>query len=202
MVELRHRQWHFGIWIVWGLLALICATYGLFALAVGLHVVASEKVRALPLAFEIHALAGGTALLTGSTQFNAALRTRMVRAHRWAGRLYVIGALLASATAVADAAFFDVGWAARLSFVLLGTTWFLVTSVAFAMIRKRRVARHREWMARSFSLTLFFVTFSFWVPVLAGQGAEHDATYFVAVTLSWVVNLLGAELWIQRTSPQ
>jgi len=203
MSQFRFNRWHIGMWFGWGLAAFLCTAYGVFAVAAGLNLAESEKTRALPLAFEIHALAGGIVLIAGIFQFNPALRTRMARLHVWGGRIYVAGVCLASIAAVVNAAFFPVGWPARLSFSLLGLCWLAVTAIAYRMIRKRNYALHREWMLRSVSLSLFFVTFSFWVPVLAGTGSEQETVYFVAVTLSWTLNLLAAEIWIRwaRATP-
>jgi len=185
-------------WSVWGAFAVICVVYGVFAIAAGFGLVETDKSRALPLPFQIHALAGGIALITGIAQFNPAIRSRFLQTHRWGGRVYVLSACLASIAAVANAMFFDVSLAARLSFLLLGLCWFISTFLAYRVIRKGNILLHREWVLRSFSLAFFFVTFSFWVPVLAGAGHGKDMTYFLAVTMSWIPNLLFAEVWIRR----
>jgi uncharacterized membrane protein YozB (DUF420 family) len=66
-------------------------------------------------------------------------------------------------------------------------------------ILQQRIEQHREWMLRSFSLSLFFVSFSLWVPFFAQFGGVLDPAYFVAVTLSWGLNLSVAEIWIRCT---
>jgi len=195
----RFMRWRGKMWGAWGILAATCVAYGVFAIAAGIGLAEIDKTRALPLPFQIHALAGGIALIAGILQFNPAIRTRFMRAHRWGGRIYVSSACLASIAAVLNAAFFDVGWATRLSFFLLGFSWLLSTLLAYRMIRKRNISLHREWMLRSFFLAFFFVTFSFWVPILAGNSQGKDTAYFIAVTMSWVPNLLFAEVWIRRT---
>ena len=199
MSDVHLVRWRGMAWGTWGVLALTCVAYGVFAIAAGFGLAESDKMRALPLPFQIHALAGGIALIAGILQFNPAIRTRFVRAHRWSGRVYVSSACLASIAAVLNAAFFDVSWAARLSFFLLGLSWLLSTLLAYRMIRQRKISLHREWMLRSFFLAFFFVTFSFWVPMLAGNIQGKDKAYFIAVTMSWVPNLLFAEVWIRRT---
>lgn len=188
-----------SVWSVWGAFAVICLFYGTFAIAAGFELVETEKNRALPLPFQIHALAGGVALVAGILQFNSAIRARSIRTHRWGGRVYVCSACLASIAAVANAMFFDVSLAARLSFALLGVCWFAATVIAYKLIKNGNITLHREWVLRSFALAFFFVTFSFWVPVLGGNEQGKDTAYFVAVTMSWVPNLLIAEVWIRRT---
>ncbi len=195
----RFTRWSGKTWGVWGILAATCVVYGVFAIAAGIGLAETDKMRALPLPFQIHALAGGIALIAGIMQFNPAIRTRSMRAHRRAGRIYVSSACLASIAAVLNAAFFDVSWAATLSFFLLGLSWLLSTLLAYRMIRKRDIVLHREWMLRSFFLAFFFVTFSFWVPILVGNSQGNGTAYFFAVTLSWVPNILFAEVWIRTT---
>ncbi|WP_248408858.1 DUF2306 domain-containing protein [Aliiroseovarius sp. S2029] len=198
MLECHFMQWRAAARALWAVFAVTCVLYGGFAIAAGSGFVETGKSRALPLFFQLHALAGGIALITGIIQFNTQIRIRFQQAHRWIGRAYVSSAYLASIAAVINAMFFDVSLAARLSFLLLGFCWFTTTLVAYLTIINGNIALHREWVLRSFSLAFFFITFSVWVPVLAGTGNESSAAYFAAVTLSWVSNLLCAEVWIRR----
>lgn len=183
----------------WLALTAVCAVYASFALAAGLGLVEADKARALPHAFAVHAIAGSVALIVGALQFNRDIRTRFVRVHRGFGRIYVVAVCLAGSSAVANAATFDVGAAARLSFMLLGTLWLATTAAAYRLARGGDIARHRAWMLRSFALSLFFVTFSVWVPAAAAGGLDGDLGYAAAVTASWLPNLVVAEAWLRRT---
>ena len=40
-------------------------------------------------------------------------------------------------------------------------------------------------MIRSFALSLFFVTFSLWVPGVASANGRYEATYALGVWLTW-----------------
>jgi len=185
-----------GVWLV---LAVICAIYTAFAIAAGLGLAEAEKTRAIRPAFVAHALAGGLALIAGAMQFNPSIRARFPWVHRFGGRAYVLGVSVASIAGVASAVVFDVSVVARASFVLLGVVWFVSTLLAYRMILTGDVLRHREWMLRSFSLSLFFVAFSVWVPALSYSDLAKEAAYALAVTLSWVLNLVIAEAWIRQT---
>jgi uncharacterized membrane protein len=158
--------------------------------------------RAAPVAFVVHAWAGGVALLSGILQLNRRLLNKRRAIHRALGRVYVWAIWLSSATGLWSAAFFDVNLAAKFVFGALSVLWFGTTTIAFRHIRNRRIAEHREWMIRSFSLSLFSVTFSLWVPGLASTSLPAVVGYPLAVFLSWSLNLLIAELWIRHTRPK
>jgi hypothetical protein len=189
----------------WWLIASICAVYGAWALSTGLAEVAfllglgpEEKHRATPLIFTVHALAGAVALLTGPLQFHPRIR-RHRRMHRSTGLTYVGSVWLASSFAILDALAFAVSEPSKVVFTLTAGAWFAVTTVAFLRARARDVGTHREWMIRSFALSLFAVTFSLWVPVLAGTPLPRPIAYPLALTLSWTLTLAVAEWWIRHT---
>ena len=189
----------------WWTLALVCVFYGTFAFYMaGLEILfllgmAEEApFRAVPLVFVVHALSGGIALISTPLQFNARLRGRVRAAHRVVGRVYVGAIFVSSITAFLLAISFDVNLAARIALGVLSLLWCSTTMIALLLILERDIARHREWMVRSLSLTLFFVTFSVWVPGLASTTLPESIGYPLAVFLSWSLNLLGAEMWIRH----
>lgn len=190
----------------WWLLFLVCALYASYALYMGavelfsqFGVVADTPVRAVPIVFVVHALAGSIILVSGPLQFNRRLRDRRSWLHRLLGRTYVATVWLASFSGLWSAIFFEVTPAAKIAFGLLSILWFGTTTIALVRIVSRDVAAHHEWMIRSFSLSLFFVSFSFWVPGLASTSLPEAISYPLAVFLSWSINLTAAELWIRRS---
>lgn len=190
--------------IGWWILFLVSAFYGLYALYMGgveilhqLGILDDVKFRAAPSIFIVHALAGGIGLICGALQFNRTILNKHKSTHRLIGKIYVYAIWITSIAALGSAIFFDVNLPAKLAFGVLAILWFGTTTIAYLRIRKRRIREHREWMFRSFSLSLFFVTFSFWVPGLTESSLPFDVAYPLAVFLSWAVNLLVAELWIR-----
>ena len=189
----------------WALFS-VCAFYGAFAIYMaGLEIlfslgVAGEAVfRAKPLVFVVHALSGGAALISGPLQFNGRLRRWRRNAHRVIGRVYVGAILISSVTALLLTTTFDVSLATKIALGMIALLWPATTVIALLRILDGDVTRHREWMVRSFSLTLFFVTFSIWVPGLEATALPDSISYPLGVFLSWSLNLLVAELWIRRT---
>jgi uncharacterized membrane protein len=190
--------------IGWWFLFLVSTFYGLYALYMGaleilhqLGILEDVKFRAAPWIFIIHALAGGVGLISGSLQFNRRILNKHKPMHRLIGKIYVDAIWITSVAALWSAILFDVNILAKIAFGILAILWFGATTVAYLRIRNRRVREHREWMIRSFSLSLFFVTFSFWVPGLTESSLPYEVAYPLAVFLSWALNLLVAELWIR-----
>jgi uncharacterized membrane protein len=190
----------------WWSLLVICVTFGGFALWLGVveifalaGVVNDAKARAAPVVFVVHAVTGGVVLIAGALQFNPRLRAARRRLHRLAGRVYVGAVWIASLSGLWSALFFSVDLPVRINFVVVAALWFTTTTVAFQQIRRGRVAVHREWMIRSFTLSLFFVTFEPWVTGLESAGLPHAVAYPAGLFLGWFVNLIVAEWWIHRS---
>ncbi|MCE7858625.1 MAG: DUF2306 domain-containing protein [Chloroflexi bacterium CFX2] len=192
--------------IGWWLLFFISAFYGLYALYMGvveilhqLGIVDDAKIRAAPWIFIVHALTGGIGLISGALQFNRSILNKHKATHRLIGKIYLYAIWITSVAALWSAFVFDVNLPAKFAFGILAILWFGATTIAYLRIRKRRIREHREWVIRSFSLSLFFVTFSFWVPGLTESSIPYEVAYPLAVFLSWTVNLLVAELWIRKS---
>jgi len=190
----------------WWIFFLICVFYGVYAFYMGAVEILSQlgltvdaKYRVVPFIFIVHALSGGVALIAGSLQFNRSLLSKNRQLHRISGRIYVYSIWIVSVSAFWNAIFFDVTVLAKILFGILAILWFTTTTIAYLRIRRRKIREHREWMIRSFSLSFFFVTFSFWVPGLTGTTLPYEVAYPLAVFLSWFLNLVFAEIWIRWT---
>ena len=92
--------------VAWWAMLCVCALYGSFALFTGVQeglswvgLAEPEKARGTPVAFVIHALAGGIALLVGPLQLSSRLRARAPRMHRRAGYAYVLAIWIAGPAA-------------------------------------------------------------------------------------------------------
>ena len=85
-----------------------------------------------------------------------------------------------------------------LALALLGST-----GLAYRAIKGRDVARHREWMIRSYLLIYAAVTLRIEIPTLmVATGGNFDWTYHVVSWLCWVPNLLIAEWYVRRSRPR
>jgi uncharacterized membrane protein len=205
-IPIRRPRWRRGAgWLLAG----VSGFYALFALAVAGQPAAAlagltgpQPARAAPPLFVVHAVTGAVALFTASVQLGLLATPPLPNQRRWHRRLgitYVVTAVGTSVLSLPVVAAFDVGPWARAAFLGEAALWLVTTSIAYWHIRARRVARHREWMVRSFALAAFFITFSLWDPVLAAVTSRSETGFAVAVLLGWLVNLVIAEVWLRRS---
>jgi len=156
---------------------------------------------------------GTIALITCCLQVWPWLRRNHPRVHRTCGRIYVLAGVLPAGLLgiVVGASAVVPGFSGKMGNITLAVVWLAVTFMGFRMARKRRYAEHRRWMIRSFALCTSIVVNRLWVigliiglsPFLQSRfGGDLDAlirsAVEAAIWLSWIVNLLIAEWWIER----
>lgn len=139
----------------------------------------------------IHGAAGAVALCLGASQFSSRQRQRHTQLHRVLGRCYV--------TSVAIAAPLGIGVTLlrnepplRLVVYTQASLWLLSTAVAFYCIRRRNYQQHRQWMIRSYSITLVFLTDRVLdaIPGVAAFDTDADPS------ISWFCNIIA---WVVPT---
>ena len=190
--------------IAWWILFTVVVVYGLFSIQMGvselgflLGIGPETKHRAAPVVFVVHALAGAVCLLVAPLQSMRWVR-RTPGLRRTLGRTYVITVWVASVAAVLDVRTFDVNMAAKVVFTVTAALWFATTTMGMLRARARRFSEQHEWMVRSYSLSLFVVSFSVWVPVLASTSLPPSVSYPLGLVLATTLNLAAAEIWIRR----
>ena len=152
-------------------------------------------------ALAFHLGGASIALAMGLPQFWMGFRNRFMNVHRWTGRLYVLGVLVGSIGAflMATAPEQSLGFGFAFALFALGVAWVITTGAAFFAVIRRKIKLHKEWMIRSYIVTLAFVTFrilSDYVPY-ESWGLDH-ADYNTAMMWScWVFPLMIAEVIIQ-----
>jgi uncharacterized membrane protein len=146
----------------------------------------------------VHAAAAATALLVAPMQFRSRLRARRPGLHRVLGRVYVTGCLIGGAAGMVLAFGASTGPVSTAGFGLLALLWVVATSQAWRLAMRRNLVSHREWMIRSFALTLAAVTLRLYLPVAQWLPVEFDAAYRAISFLCWVPNLVVAEVYLRR----
>jgi len=157
-------------------------------------------------AFWIHVFTSMFALLAGFTQFAPSLLKSRPSLHRWLGRLYVFNVCFVTGPASLIMAFYaNGGFTSRLAFSLLAVSWITATALGWRRAIKRHWSAHREWMLRSYALTLSAITLRAWkyLLVLCFEPRPMDL-YRLVAWLGFIPNLILIEWWIrsQRNKPQ
>ncbi|MGH3648184.1 MAG: DUF2306 domain-containing protein [Micromonosporaceae bacterium] len=166
-----------------------------------------------------HIVFGSIALLTGAFQVWPWFRGRYPVAHRWMGRSYFwVGAFPAGVGGLLIAPLSSTGLASQFANTTMAVLWLPISIAGYRMARQRRFPEHRRWMLRSYALTTSIVLNRLWGTVMLILFAPHlftapevrgsiiDAGDHRAMTafgignwLSWIVNLLIVEWWLERT---
>ncbi|MEM1404070.1 MAG: DUF2306 domain-containing protein [Pseudomonadota bacterium] len=152
----------------------------------------------LPLATALHLSGGVAAVLIGAYQFYPGLRQRHLVLHRWLGRVYVFAIATAGVAGLIMALGTPWGVLAQSGFSGMAIAWLITTTVAFLRIRTRDIHRHRQWMIRSYAVTLAAVTLRLYLGLMVLLGIAFRDGYPWVAWLSWVPNLLIAEYLIRR----
>lgn len=151
-----------------------------------------------------HAATGGLALLLTPLQWWTARRRGVV--HRRTGWVTAAVIGVAGLTGLALAPVSKAGIVGTVGFGMLALLWIGFTARGLTAARRRRFSEHRRWMIRVSALTFAAVTLRLQlgvmiaVQVMAGAppDAAFDQAYVLVTFLSWVPNLLIAELVLRR----
>jgi hypothetical protein len=107
-----------------------------------------------------HGVAGACALILAPMQFSERLRLRFTTLHRVTGSIYVAGALILAPLG-AYIQFLDEAQGATRSFTIAATVdaILLMTTTAIGVVfaLKRMFPQHRQWMTRSYAVSLTFL---------------------------------------------
>jgi len=154
------------------------------------------------IAFFIHVYASMWVLLAGFTQFSRSLQNRYPRLHRGMGYIYVVDVLFITGPAGLLMGFYaNGGLSSRIAFVLLAVLWIYFTAMALIKARQKDFTAHRNYMIRSYALTLSAITLRAWKYAITNTVELPPMdVYRVVAWAGWGLNLLVAEWLIRRRS--
>ena len=147
--------------------------------------------------FFVHIICGGFAMFVGPWMFWSGVRQKKLGLHRILGKVYLIsgaigvmGGMAIAVLGVHEPKSFGI------SLFTLGFVWLVCGAMAYRSIRNWQIKQHKEWMIRSFALTLTFVTCRFVgkVPLFGHLGAEAVTAL---IWTNWVLTLFLTEVAIQ-----
>jgi uncharacterized membrane protein len=156
----------------------------------------------------IHIIPGTLFMVLGPLQFVPGIRARWVAFHRWSGRVFVASGFIIgiSALVMSLGLRMAIGGANETAAITLFALVFLFDlSKAFIHIRRREIARHREWMIRAFAIGLAVAAIR---PIVGAFFATSPFTHLTprqffgtAFWIGFTLALIAAEAWINYTRP-
>ena len=149
--------------------------------------------------FYTHVFCSPLLLLAGFSQFFKA-KIIGAKVHRSIGKLYVFVILfLAAPSGLVMAWYANGGKLGQLAFIILGILWMVFTYLAYFYAKRRRFREHRNYMYRSFALTLSAITLRSWkYLILQFFNPNPMDAYILVAWLGFIPNLIIAEWLIAK----
>ena len=137
-----------------------------------------------------HVICGIIATITGALQFLPIIRARNLALHRTLGKVYLSCVGVSTFISFRLVSQSQLGPVYATGLTMLGVVWFLTSGMAFLFIKNGDVTRHKEWMIKSYVLTLSFVCFRFVEDLLARAGISNFIERKVLMSwASWAIPL-------------
>jgi uncharacterized membrane protein YozB (DUF420 family) len=162
-----------------------------------IHPILQASLRTHVPALYLHILPSMIALGVGLLQFRQGTRQGRRPRHRMMGRVYAVSVLVGGLAGLYLSVFSFAGMGARLGFGTLAVAWLVTTGLAVKAIRRRDIDTHRDWMIRSYALTLAGLMLRIYNLLWFGAGYELPEFHPLNAWLCWVPNIIIAEAWIR-----
>ncbi|WP_080777421.1 DUF2306 domain-containing protein [Chryseobacterium phocaeense] len=120
--------------------------------------------------------------------------------HKNMGKIYIFLILILTAPSGIYMGFFaNGGFFSKISFVILGTLWWFTTYKAYQAARQKRFKEHKQWMWRSFVLSLSALTLRIWKVIIVYLFHPNPMdVYQIIAWLGWIPNILLIEYLITK----
>ena len=120
--------------------------------------------------------------------------------HKNTGKIYIFLILFfAAPSGIYMGIFANGGVLSKISFVILGCLWWFSTFRAYQFARKKKFEKHKQWMWRSFALTLSAITLRMWKVIIVYLfHLDPMDVYQLIAWLGWIPNLLLIEYLITK----
>lgn len=146
----------------------------------------------------VHVICGILATLIGPFQFIPAIRAKRPLLHRNLGKAYLTCIVISTFVSFYLVSTSRLGIVYDAGLTMLGIAWLGSSMMGYLAVRKRDLRIHKEWMIKSYVLTLSFVLFRFIEDLLA---KADIGGFFERKTLMswacWAIPLLITDVILQ-----
>lgn len=120
--------------------------------------------------------------------------------HRNIGKVYIFLILiLAAPSGIYMGYLANGGLLSKISFIILGSLWWFTTYKAYQSARQKKFKEHKQWMWRSFALTLSALTLRIWKVIIVYLFHPNPMdVYQIIAWLGWIPNILLIEYLITK----
>tara|TARA_R110002012_G_scaffold321930_1_gene552455 strand:- start:35965 stop:36489 length:525 start_codon:yes stop_codon:yes gene_type:complete len=145
-----------------------------------------------------HIVLGIIATIIGPFQFIPKFRNTYLKTHRQLGRIYIISTILGGISGMYMAVTSGVNLVFTVGLFMLGVAWATSSAMAFMAIKNQKVDLHKDWMIRSYVITLAFISFRFVEDILTALeiGTQTEILGIMSWAC-WSIPLFIAEVFIQ-----
>ncbi|SHM42567.1 Predicted membrane protein [Chitinophaga jiangningensis] len=144
-----------------------------------------------------HITSGGGALISGALQFWPKLRNFSWLLHRIIGYVYLLAILTSSISALvlSFTSAYHVNWAYAFTLQVWASVWITSSFIAWITAVQRQFKLHKEWMIRSYIVTVAFLVsgFLYKIPAIQQLGS-FEAVTVPLFWLGWSVPLYTYEI--------
>lgn len=144
-----------------------------------------------------HGVTASLLLMLGPWLLSSRIRHHWPQAHRRLGKLYLLLLVPAASTGFVMSSMAFGGLPSQSALSLLSLAWIFTALQAGLALRRRRLNEHRDWMIRHYALTFAAVSLRIQTAWRCGMGEDFSSIYWQCAWLSWVLNLVLAEVWIR-----
>jgi len=120
--------------------------------------------------------------------------------HQNAGKIYIFLILIFSApSGIYMGIFANGGILSKISFVMLGGLWWFSTFKAYQLARQKKFKEHKQWMWRSFALTVSAITLRMWKVIIVYLFHPNPMdVYQIIAWMGWIPNIILIEYLIAK----
>ncbi|MEI7525816.1 MAG: DUF2306 domain-containing protein [Mariniphaga sp.] len=145
----------------------------------------------------IHVTLGITATIIGPFQFIESFRLTNLKRHRLIGKIYLLSTIISALISwyIVLPATHSGSLAYKGGLFFLGFIWIASAVMAYLSIKNKKIELHKEWMTRSYVITIAFVTFRLVEDLLVGM--DFKGTSELMAWACWAVPLFITEVILQ-----
>jgi uncharacterized membrane protein len=145
-----------------------------------------------------HIVLGIVAISIGPFQFVQSIRDKYLKFHRTLGKIYLLSILFSGLSGMYLAFTSSVNLAYAAGLFFLSVTWIFSSLMAYLSIRRKKVELHKEWMIRSYTITLAFVSFRLFKDlIMSFELTNNEIANTLMSWACWSVPLFFVEIYLQ-----